>query len=188
MKGLIVAILIFVVVVGIPLLMYVSYNNQEVVLRNQCKAQQKANEAVFDRVWLVLRQQAGVTEEYKGAFRQIYSQVMDARYKDNKGLLAKFVREANPEFDSSLFGKLFASIEAQQTDFTREQKKLVDIKQAHDNLRMKIPGSFFVGSRPELEIIIVTTSETAEAFRTGRHDNISLFEKPAQAEAPGGKP
>lgn len=178
MKTAIVAITALAVLIGIPMLMYVSYNNNEVELRNQAGAQQKKCELVFDQVWKILQQKAGVTSEYKNAFMKIYPQLMDARYSNESGsLLAKFVTESNPNFDTILYKDLMVSIEAQRTTLTREQAALLDIKREHDNLRMKIPGSFFVGSRAALEIKIVTSSKTDEAFATGKEENVDLFNK-----------
>ena len=176
-KGLLVAALTLVFVVVIPGLMYISYNNQEVRLRNALTAQQRNNEAVFDNTWKILKQQAGVTDQHKEAFRQIYSEVMHARYDSGGGNMMKWIQEQNPQFDSSLFGRLMTSIEAQRTIFTREQQKLIDLKREHDNLLATLPSSFFVGSRPAIEIVVVTSGRTAQTFDSGQEDDIDLFQK-----------
>lgn len=165
-----------IVVLAIPTLMYTSYNNHEVRLRNQISSQQKNNEAVFDNTWKILQQQAGVATQHKEAFKEIYADLMSGRYSNGGGEMMKWIQEHNPQFDSSLFKQLMNSIEAQRTLFTREQQKLIDLKREHDNLRQTIPSSFFVGSRPEVEITIVTSQKTDMTFSTGQENDIHLFQ------------
>lgn len=176
-KGLLVGILAVGAVILIPMLMYVSYNNQEVRLRNALAAQQKSNEAVFDNTWKILKQQAGVAEQHKNAFREIYSDLMHGRYDSGGGQMMKWIQEHNPQFDSNLFGRLMTSIEAQRTTFTREQQKLIDMKREHDNLLTTLPSSVFVGSRGAVQIVVVTSGRTDRAFQEGQEDDIDLFQK-----------
>jgi hypothetical protein len=177
MKGLFPAFIAVVFVVGVAALMYMGYNNSEVSLRNQGAAQQKVSEAVFDNTWKIIAQQANVAEEYRDSFEKIYPELMQGRYENMKNLLGAFVTESNPNFDTRLFEKLMVSIEAQRTVFTNEQKKLIDIKREHDNVRTLLPGSLFVGSRPPLEIKLVTSERTDRAFQTGRDNDTKLFDK-----------
>jgi hypothetical protein len=174
-KGGIVALIGAGFFVMVPLLMYTSYNNSEIRLKHAVTAQQKKNEAVFDNTWKILKQQAGVANQHKEAFRQIYADLMHGRYDSGGGQMMKWVQEHNPQFDSSLYGRLMTSIEAQRTTFTREQTRLIDLKREHDNLRETIPSSFFVGNRAPVEIIVVTSGQTEHTFETGREDNVDLF-------------
>ena len=164
------------VLVGIPALMYMSYNNTEVSLRNQIKAQQRSNEAVFDNTWKIISQAAGVTSEYKNAFVEIYPKLMDSRYSTG-GDMMKWIKESNPEFDTSLYKKLMTAIEAQRTRFTNEQRRLLDLKREHDDILVKLPSSFFVGSRGEVDVNIVTSTKTTKTFDSGVEDDIDLFDK-----------
>lgn len=181
-KGALVGILAAFFLLLIPLLMYVSYSNQEVRLRNALSAQQKSNEAVFDNTWKILKQQAGVADHHKTAFKEIYSDLMHGRYDNGGGQMMKWVQEHNPQFDSSLFSKLMTSIEAQRTIFTREQQKLIDLKREHDDLLMTIPSSVFVGGRPAVQIVVVTSGKTEESFSTGRDDDVDLFQNQQSPE------
>jgi len=176
-KGMLVGGIAVVCLVLMPLLMYTSYNNSEVRLRNQIAAQQQNNEAVFDNTWKIIQQQAGVATEHRDSFREIYGELMTGRYDNNHGQMMSWIQEHNPQFDSSLFRQLMTSIEAQRTAFTREQTKLIDLKREHDNLRQTIPSSFFVGSRDEVDITVVTSSRTDQTFETGQDNNVDLFNK-----------
>jgi hypothetical protein len=174
-KGLLVGGIAAFCIILIPLLMYTSYNNSEVRLRNQVVAQQKVNETVFDNTWKILQQQAGVANEHKNAFKDIYGDLMHGRYDNGGGEMMKWVQEHNPQFDGRLYQQLMTSIEAQRTIFTREQAKLIDLKREHDNLRQTIPSNLFVGSRAAVEIKVVTSDKTDQTFQTGQENNVDLF-------------
>lgn len=181
MKGFIVGLIVVAVLGGIVGLMYVSANNSEIGLRNQATAQQKNLEVVFDRTWKVIQQEAQVSDQYKEAFKEIYPALMEGRYGNARGgALLSMITESNPNFDTKLYDRLASAIESQRTDFAREQKKLLDIKREHDDVRLKFPGSMFVGSRPEIVVVIVTSSKTDEAFKTGKEDDVNLFKKDAK--------
>lgn len=172
--GVFLVLLIVVCLLGIT---YCHYNNMEILLRNLLVAQQEANEVTFDKTWKIVQQQAEVADEYKEAFKEIYPQLMEGRYGNDKNSFMKWVQEANPNFDTSLYKQLMASIENQRTEFSREQNKLIDIKREHDNLRTTFPGNIFVGGRPEFKIIIVTSTKTDKTFKEGKEDDTKVFKK-----------
>jgi hypothetical protein len=170
--GIVVALILIYIVVGI------SYKNTEVRLRNQIGAQQESNEAVFDNTWKIISQQADISSEYRDAFKEIYPELMEGRYGNARGgSLMSFIHESNPNFDTSLYEKLSASVEGQRTVFTREQQKLIDLKREHDNIRMTFPGSFFVGDRAAVAINIVKSERTNTIFIVGEENEVDLFKK-----------
>lgn len=157
-------------------LMYYGYSNKEIRLRNQAAAQQDSNKVIFTQVWTILHQQAGVADQYKDAFAKIYPDLIAGRYNNDKGgTFMKWIVESNPNFDTTLYRTLMASIQDQQTQFSEVQQRLRDIKREHDNIRTVAPGSWFVGGRPELQVKLVLSSETEKAFDTGKKDDIDLF-------------
>lgn len=160
----------------IILVMYFSISNQEISLRNQAVAQQKANEVIFDKVWKTIQQVAQVADQSKEAFKEIYFGIMQERYDgEAKGApLFKWIQEQNPTFSLELYSKLADAIEANRAEFARVQNRLIDIKREHENLRKMFPGSLFISGRQELDIKIVTSIKTEEAFRTGKDDDVSL--------------
>lgn len=151
-----------------------SYRNAEVSLRNLAKAQQEQNKVIYDKTWKTISQRAQITDKYEQAFKDIYSRIMDARYKD-ENLLFKFVTEQNPTLSPDLYRELADAVESNRLEFANVQKRLLDIKREHDNLRMRFPGSWFVGDRPELVLQIVTSTKTEKTFATGKEDDIQLF-------------
>lgn len=175
----IIAGVVFILLIGFLIVGFVgmkySYQNDEVELRNQAKAQQEANKIIYDKVWKVISQKAQITDKYEKAFKDIYVQIMDKRYAD-KNLLFKFVTEQNPNFSTEMYTQLSNAIEGNRAEFANVQMRLVDIKREHDNLRMKFPSSIFVGDRPELDIQIVTSTKTENVFKSGKDDDVKLFQ------------
>ena len=83
------------------------------------------------------------------------------------GAVTVMLSKINPKFDSKIYFKVMSVVEAGRKEFLNNQKQLIDIKREHDNLRTKAPSRWFVGNVPEMEIKIVTSGRTAEAFDTG---------------------
>lgn len=165
----------FLLVLSIGLI-WMSANNREVGLRAQFEAQQKANESGFDKTWKTIQQSAQIPEKERDSFRQTYVEIMNAtKGVAGNGQLASFFTQAKIDISPELFKKLMTTIEAERTDFDRRQQKLLDVKREHDTLLGSAPSSLFVGHRPKLEAVIVTSAVTEKAFATGKDDNVDLF-------------
>ena len=84
--------------------MSVSATNGEIELKTQVEAQQKKCETYFDKMWKILKEKAGVTDQYKKAFEDIYPALIAGRYSgQSDGSLMKWVTESNPTFDASMY-------------------------------------------------------------------------------------
>lgn len=168
-----------IVVVGVLVFVFMSihYKTREVELRNAVVAKQKANETSFDTCWKIVQQQAQVTESYKDSFKDIFKGLMEGRHYEAGGQFMKFITEANPKFDIKLFVKLANSIEAQRTRFMRDQQDLLAIKQEHDNLLDSPVSGFFLSGKQKIDVQIVTSTKTQEAFKTGKEDDIDVMPK-----------
>lgn len=166
------------VLVLVLLGMGASYHNQEVALRNQTLAQQRNAQQIFDKTWKVIQQTAGVTEEYREAFTQVYPELMEGRYGNARGgALLSFVQESNPEFSTKLYEKLADQIEALRAEFAREQTQLLDLQREHRNLLAQVPSSLFLLGRQPVEVQIITSGKAEKAYSTGMEDDIDLFKK-----------
>lgn len=178
-KGLVAGAIVGFFLLFFILIPFVVYNNREVRLRNDITASQNANQVVYDRVWKVIQQQAGVTDKYSEDFRKIYREIMDARNPTGQGTLVKFITEANPNFDSSIFRTLMTSIEGNRRDFEMAQRTLLDKKREHDNLLGTFPASLYMAilGRQPINVTLVTSDRTEEAFRSGKDNNLDLFPK-----------
>ena len=167
MKGFLITLGVLIVL-GISIAIWaVGLSNDERRLRNRADAVQESNEAFFGKMWEILRDQAGVAEEYRESFKEIYIPLIEGRYSQGDGSLMKWIVEQNPTFDTSLYQRLMASIEAQREGFFIEQQKLIDIDRQHKDMRMVFPNSLVIGSRPDFNIVIVKPLVAINTFETG---------------------
>lgn len=158
--------------IGVGLSWYTTENNQRLLVN----AQQKKNEVVFDNTWKTIAQIAQVSDDYKNSFKEIYVGIMDGRYGKGDGTLMKWVQESNPNFDISLFTKLTNVIEGSNAEFTENQKVLIDLAREHERIITTPPASIFYSilGKEKIDIKLVTSTKTENAFKTGKNDNINI--------------
>lgn len=138
----------------------------------------KKCEAYFDKMWKILKQKAGVTDQYKQAFSEIYPKLIEGRYSKGDGSLMKWITESNPQFDASMYKDLMKSIEIERNGFFNEQSVLIDMQREHAVYIKKVPNRWFLSSNLKpVEIKIITSGATKETYRTGEENDIDLFDK-----------
>lgn len=168
-------------IVAILLMIYIpmsiSYSNYANRTEEMALAKTDACKVDYDAMWKIIKQQAGVTSEYKESFKEIYTELINGRYSqgDGRGALMSWIQEDNPTFDPGLFEKLMNTIESQRTDFATRQKELIAIGEDYNKERVTFPGSFFIGDRPRMEVNIVTSTKTEKVYETGIDDDVTLF-------------
>ena len=162
-------------IVGVS--MYFSYNNAEINLRKQSDAQRSKVEGVYDKMWKIIQQKAQVSNEYKEAFKEIYPEIISGRYSSGDGSLMKWIQESNPEFDTSLYKDLMASIEIYRTEFQHSQEKMIDIVREHDVLISVYPSKWFIKNRKPIEYTVISSTRTKDTVETGIDDDVDLFKK-----------
>lgn len=171
------------VILGIFIAIWaVGVSNAERKLYLKGKAAQQNSQVVFDNTWKTIAGQAGVLGKYKDDFKEVYVELMDARYKNDAGAgqqtLMKWVTENHIPLDAGLYTKLMNTIEGSRNEFTMQQKILIDVDREHKTLKATFPNSLIIGSRPDLDIKLVTSAKTDEAFKSGQeNDGINPFEK-----------
>ena len=155
--------------------MYFSYNNTDAKLRAQAEAQLGKVEGVHDKMWKVLQQKAQVSNEYKDAFSEIYPALIEGRYSQGDGSLMKWITEANPTFDTSLYKDLMLSIELLRTEFEKAQSRMLDIVREHNVLLTTMPSRWFVSNKERIEYTVISSTRSKTVMATGLDDDISLF-------------
>jgi hypothetical protein len=156
-------------------IMYFSYNNTEVSLRNQAEAQRGKIEANFDAMWKIINQEAQVADEYKNAFKEIYPAIIEGRYSQGDGSLMKWIQEQNPNFDTSLYKHLMQSIEAQRLSFANAQYRMLDIIRQHTTLCESMPAKWFIQNKEPIEYTVISSTKTKSTITTGIDDSVELF-------------
>lgn len=157
--------------------MYFSYNNKEVRIREAAEKQFKNIENVYDAMWKILQQQASITDEYKSAFNEIYPKLIEGRYSKGDGSLMKWIQESNPNFDISLYKQLMNSIEVQRTRFSNEQEKVLDLIREHNVLIKTVPGKWFVSNQLPIEYEVISSTVAKNVMESRRDDDVDLFKK-----------
>jgi hypothetical protein len=164
-------IAVFAIVIGV----WVSTSNAEIGLREQIGAQQKNIELVYDKMWKTLQQKAQIADQYKGAFKEIYPDLIAGRYSQGDGSLMKWVQEHNPTFDTSLYLSLSQAVEGLRSEFHREQKMLLDLSREHNTMLKAFPGSLILAGRSAVEIKTISSAKSKEAMETGEENDTDLF-------------
>lgn len=166
--------------------MQITYQNRNERMKERIIAQQKSNEANFDKMFKSIAQVAEVAEQKmeksKEAFKEIYVPLMEGRYsEDPDGMLMKWIMESNPQFDlsaaGSLYDKLANAIESNRQEFFIEQQKLLDYNREQHVLINTWPGYWFIESSDTIAIKIITSVKTKEVFAKGEENDIELFDE-----------
>ena len=165
---------VVVAIIAVVMMMF-SYQNQEIRYVNMFKAENQKIEAVYDNMWKSIQQQAEVTDNYKESFKEIYVQITDARYDKDNGVLMKWLTESNPNFDTSLYEKLSATIEVERKRFLNAQTKIIDIVREHNNMLDVYPSKWFLSGRDYLEYEVISSTQSKTVMETRMDDDVSVF-------------
>ena len=172
-------LLIGVVIAGIAILLlagtYFRYDSRELSLKAEASKQLGVIELTHDKMFKILQQKAGVTKEYRSSFDSIYTHIIAGRYQNDQGSFMKWIKESNPEFDSSLYRDLMASIESERTEFLKAQTRILDISREHEELIKTVPGRWFLSGREPIEYEPISSTYSKEVMKTKIDDNTDLF-------------
>lgn len=168
-------VLLTIAVIGLT--WYWSVINAEVGLRNQIAAKQTANEVELDTMVKTITQSAQVTTAQAEALKSVVTANADARTNPGSGSLATLVRESIPNLDQSTFKTLMNIIAGTRSSFAARQTEILNMKKEHDDLRLKAPSRWLVGDKPEITVVVVTSTRAKGSFATGLDDDTDLFPK-----------
>lgn len=169
----------FLTAIGFLILtLWAATHNGEVGLRNAIKAKQVANQATFDNMVKQISQVAEVTEEQTRALKDIFLGHAAARTGEGSDrAIMKWVTESVPNVDTGVYKNLQNIIVAARNSFTSDQVALLDLKREHDSMLAKFPGSLFLAGRQPMDVTIVTSSRTGQAFSSGKDDDTKVFNR-----------
>ena len=150
----------------------ISYTNDFQRAENGIKTQYKANQSSYATYFNKIKEMAQVPGMYTEDLSKVYEGAIKGRYgSDGSKAMFNFIKEHNPNFDSSLYVQLQRAMEAGRDSFNADQKLLLDKKQSYDNQRTVFPGSLIASlfAYPKInldEFDIVINAETEDAFKT----------------------
>jgi hypothetical protein len=156
----------------------ISTLNNENRIRQAVIAKQRDNTSEMDNMWKKISQVAQVTEGQKNALVEIFNGYAQARSgKGGGGSLATWIHESVPNVDTKTFENLQNIITGSRDRWTMQQKELIDLKREDDTILTTIPSGWICSmfGRTSIDITIVTSSRTEEAFKSGRDDDTQVF-------------
>ena len=177
MNSTIITLIIVAAIVLVLIILYFHYNNLEIALRKECEAQNKNIGNVHDAMWKIIQQKAQVSDQYREAFERIYPALVAGRYANDGGGMMKWIREDNPNFDTSLYDDLMQAIEVQRTYFKNAQQRMLDLIRQRETLIEPLPAKFFISNKSKIEYEVVSSSKTKQVMDARLDDDVVLFSK-----------
>ena len=173
---LLVIIIIAVLVVAL-VAMYFSYNNKEIALRKEAEAQKGKIESVHDKMWKVIKQKANVTEQYREMFEKVYPDIIAGRYSGEGAMAMKWIQEANPEIDASLYKDVMQAIEIQREHLHSAQTRMLDVIREREALIESYPSRWFISNKSKIEYEVISSTRSKTVMETGLDDEVEIFAK-----------
>lgn len=163
----------FICIAGVLIvlfILYFHYNNKEIALRKESDAQRGKVEAVRDQMFKVLQEQAGVAADYRDAFGKIFPDIIGGRYANDSQEMMKWIQEANPNFDTTLYHNLMNAIEAQRAQFMNTQARMLDIINQRAAIIEYYPSRWFIKNKKEIVYEVISANPTKDVMATGVDD------------------
>ena len=163
-----------VAVLLVLLIMFFTYNNKEIYLRKEADAQRKKIESTHDKMWKVIKQKAEVSDKYRETFERVYPEIIAGRYSDGSSAM-KWIQEANPNFDTSLYNDLMQAIEIQRTHLHNAQTRMLDVIRERASLIESYPSRWFITNKSEIEYEVISSTKTHNVVETRVDDDVDVF-------------
>ena len=163
-----------VAILLVLLIMFFTYNNKEIYLRKEADAQRKKIESTHDKMWKVIKQKAEVSDKYRETFERVYPEIIAGRYSDGSSAM-KWIQEANPDFDTSLYNDLMQAIEIQRTHLHNAQTRMLDVIRERASLIESYPSRWFITNKSEIEYEVISSTKTHNVVETRVDDDVDVF-------------
>lgn len=172
------------ILIGIPVLFFVfsfiSFNNNEVDLRNAFEQKIDERTGFYDKMWKTLKGKSQVAVKNDSSFQNVVNIQMNGQ-KDGEQVTWKWIQQSNPSASFSEVSKLYAdlsrTIEAERNGFFEREKELQRIQREHKNLLQKFPGNIaamILGKKP-LKYKVITSDKTDDVIQTGKDNDTNVF-------------
>lgn len=161
----------------------VDFSNTSVELEAAIKTQYKANQAVHDKVWKTIAQDANVATAHADRVKEIVIGSIEGRYGNDTNVVFKAINEATGQtLPTELFAKVQQVIEAGQAEFANNQRELLSKKQTYELHLHRFPNSIYASmlGYPRIDMDqfdIVTSERTDRAFADKKEEPLMPFTK-----------
>ncbi len=183
-KGMVIGLVLVGAFIVFPLIVLfslgVSTNNKCVTAEAGLVALKEQSKNQYDSFWKSVKEVAQVPNQYSKDFQKTYMGIMEGRYKD-KNPLMNWIKEANPNFDASLYKQVQQVIEAGRNDFKNTQKQMIDGAREYKTYIGQFPTVIFVRflGFPKIKFEDyepVTSDRTEDAFKTRKDQAVNVFD------------
>lgn len=172
-------VVLFILIIG-SCSAIIGINNDFVKQEQIVKAQYEQNKNNYDNYFKKVKEVSQVPEMYTEDLKKVYDSVITKRYgSQGAKSLFIFIREHNPNFDSSLYKQIQQVVESGRNDFEMNQKLLVDKKRVYETMLNVFPKNIVASilGFPKVDlnsISIITSDETENVFSTKKSKEIKL--------------
>jgi hypothetical protein len=183
-KGLVIGLGVvgtFVLLTLICVMSAIGVSNGFIAAEEGINAQYDDNRNSYDRMWKTFKETAQVSDMYATDLERVFKTAITAREGEGGSkALFKFVQEQNPNFDSSLYTRLQAMIEAGRNSFAASQTTILDKCRVYKTSYMTFPNSLIAGfgGFPRINLkekcTPVTSAKTEKAFEEKRDEEVKL--------------
>jgi hypothetical protein len=157
----------------------VSIYNDAASVKNTYEMKVKSNEAEFDNMWKKIQQVAQVPDAQKDAFKEVYSSYASSRTSPNQGQMMAWIKESVPNYNGEIYTQLMNVITGSRDGWTMRQNELVDVARQYNANLVVFPKNIllkFCGFE-KIEPKVITSTKTEQSFKTGKDDDVELFNK-----------
>ncbi len=160
MIGWIIVIIVLVVLFLIPIgiaayALSALYNRQDKLLRDEAEAHRKILEGTYDQIWTNIKLRAGVSEEYRRQFNNIYPDLLDKSI-DNEHFIDRIL-ECNPDFDPQEYVPLLEMIVQSREKFIDHQLRMERLIREHRLLVAGWPARWLLRDKSAIYYVPMDT-------------------------------
>lgn len=184
-KGnMLIGILVTLAVLALPVIafafMYVGAHNYAVTAEKGIEAAYENNQNVLGNYTTKIQEMAQVPDMYKNDLKEVYQAAIEGRYgEDGSKAMFQFIKEHNPNFDSSLYTKLQQTMEAGRNEFKIAQTSLIDKKRDYETQQGYFLRGFMIklAGFPKINLDdfkVIVSTQAQKAFDSGIDDGVKL--------------
>lgn len=136
----------------------VYYNRQDKQLRDEAEAHRKILEGTYDYIWNNIKQRAGIREEHRRSFNNIYPDLLNKSI-DNENFL-NWILDCNLDFDPQEYPPLLELIVMAREKFVFHQIRMENLIREHRVLLQSKPAKWLIRDKSAIVYVPMETDYT----------------------------